>query len=176
MLTFGGHRYDYNPTPKINDRFEFPFEIDLAEFLDKTADRTKPWKYKLHGVFVHSSDNRGGQHFAFIKPDQHTRRLKFDDERVTPVADREVLEENYGEEPPNSIIPRTQRDQVRVTTKSTTARTLVYVRETAVNEVLAPLTEKDTPLHLSELVSGYYLGVSSSFLSQNEDWMKSAPR
>ena len=176
MLTFGGHRYDYNPTPKINDRFEFPFEIDLAEFLDETADRTKPWKYKLHSVFAHSSDNRGGQHFAFIKPDQHTRWLKFDDERVTPVTDREVLEENYGEEPPNSIIPRTQRDQVRVTTKSTTARTLVYVRETAVNEVLAPLAEKDTPLHLSELVSGYYLNVSSSFLSQNEDWMKSAPR
>ena len=168
--------YDYNPTPKINDRFEFPFEIDLAEFLEETTDRTKPWKYKLHGVFAHSGDRHGGQYFAFIKPDQHTRWLKFDDERVTPVTDREVLEENYGGEPLNNISPQTQSNQVRVTNKSTTARTLVYIRESETDEVLVPLVEEDIPPHLSKSMSGCCLNSSGSSLFQSEDWMRSASR
>ena len=91
--------WDSKPTPKINDRFEFPFEIDLGGFLGGTADRTKPWKYKLHTVLVHSGGTQDGHYFALIKPDQYTRWLKFDDDRVAPVTDREVLEENYGVEP-----------------------------------------------------------------------------
>lgn len=125
-------------------------EIDLAEFLDEAADRTRPWKYKLQSVIVHSGDLDGGRCFAFIKPDQHSRWLKFDDERVTSATDREVLEESYGGEPLNNAVPQTQRNQVGVTNKSTNAHTLVYIRETAIDEVLAPLTEGDTPVYLSE--------------------------
>ena len=68
---------------KINDRHEYPFEIDLDEFLSAGADRSQPWIYKLHGVFVHSGDLRGGRYWALIKPDREARWLKFDDERVT---------------------------------------------------------------------------------------------
>ncbi|KAI0318629.1 ubiquitin carboxyl-terminal hydrolase 5 [Amylostereum chailletii] len=133
---------------KINDRHEFPFEIDLGEFLDETADRSKPWVYRLHGVLVHSGDLHGGHYFALIKPDADTRWLKFDDDRVTPVTDREVLEENYGGEALNGLPPSHQRNQVRSMKRFTNAYMLVYIREAIVDEVLPPFTEEDTPAHL----------------------------
>ena len=137
--------------PKVNDRFEFPFEIDLDEFLDETADRSEPWRYKLHGVIVHSGDTRSGLYFALIKPHRNTRWLKFDDDRVSPVTDREVLEDNYGGESPNNVVPLGPRDQARAPGGFTNARMLVYIRETMINEVLAPLTPEDTPPYLSKL-------------------------
>ena len=107
--------------------------------------------YKLHGVLVHSGDLHGGHYFALIKPDRETRWLKYDDDRVTPVTDREVLEENYGGEPssPNGMLSPPQRNQVRSMKRFTNAYMLVYIRETAIDEVLAPFTDKDTPPHLS---------------------------
>ncbi|KAF9047647.1 cysteine proteinase [Panaeolus papilionaceus] len=133
---------------KINDRHEFPFEIDLAEFLDPSADRSQPWVYKLHGVLVHSGDLHGGQYFALIKPDNETRWLKFDDDRVTPVTDNEVLEANYGGEGLNGIPPTLQRNQARTIKRFTNAYILVYIRESAIDEVLRPLLPEDTPAHL----------------------------
>lgn len=138
---------------KINDRHEFPFEIDLEEFLEEGADRSQPWVYKLHGVLVHSGDLHGGHYFALIKPDRNTRWLKFDDDRVTPVTDKEVLEENYGGEVLNGLPPTLQqRNQVRAMKRFTNAYMLVYIRESAMNEVLAPFTAEDTPAHLSMLI------------------------
>ncbi|PFH50648.1 hypothetical protein AMATHDRAFT_75447 [Amanita thiersii Skay4041] len=133
---------------KINDRHEFPFEIDLDEFLDASADRSQSWVYKLHGVLVHSGDLHGGHYFALIKPDRESRWLKFDDDRVTPVTDKEVLEENYGGEPLNGVHPALQRNQVRAMKRFTNAYMLVYIREPAIDEVLPPFSEDDTPAHL----------------------------
>jgi ubiquitin carboxyl-terminal hydrolase 7 len=137
---------------KINDCHELPFEIDLGEFLDVSADRSKPWVYKLHGVLVYSGDLHGGHYFALIKPDRETQWLKFDDNRVTPVMDREVLEENYGGEALNGLPPSLQRNQVRAMKRFTNAYILVYIRESAIDEVLALFMEEDTPPHLSKLI------------------------
>ncbi|CAK5277441.1 unnamed protein product [Mycena citricolor] len=131
---------------KVNDRHEFPFEIDLGEFLDASADRSQPWVYKLHGVLVHSGDLHGGHYFALIKPDRETRWLKFDDDRVTPVTDKEVLEDNYGGEAQG--LAAVQRNQVRALKRFTNAYMLVYIRESAMDDILAPFTEEDTPAHL----------------------------
>jgi ubiquitin carboxyl-terminal hydrolase 7 len=138
---------------QINDRHEFPYEIDLGEFLDQGADRSQPWVYRLHGVLVHSGDLHGGHYFALIKPDRDTRWLKFDDDRVTPVTDREVLEENYGGETLNGAPQTLQRNQVRAMKRFTNAYMLVYVREAAIDWVLAPWKEEDTPVHLSKFTS-----------------------
>ena len=146
-------RYEYDIQQdgmiKINDRHEYPFEIDLDEFLDASADRSQPWIYKLHGVLVHSGDLHGGRYWALIKPDRETRWLKFDDDRVTPVTDKEVLEENYGREALSGMSPDLQRNQVRAIKSFTNAYVLVYIRESAIDEVLAPCTVDDTPAHLS---------------------------
>lgn len=134
---------------QINDRHEFPFEIDLAEFIDPgSSAKAESWLYKLHGVLVHSGDVNGGHYFALIKPDRETRWLKFDDDRVTPVTDREVLEENYGE-PLNGHLHPLQRNQLRAMKRFTNAYMLVYVRDAAIDEVLSPFKEEDTPPHLS---------------------------
>jgi len=136
-----------NLTPENDDSFEFPLEIDLGEFLDETADRTEPWKYKLYGVLVHSGNPHGGHNFALIKPDRHTWWLKFDDDRVTPVTDRELLEK-YGGEP-------LQRDHPTTMGGSTGAGVLVYIRKAAIDELMVPFTEGDTPPHLGELALGW---------------------
>lgn len=134
---------------KINDRHEFPFEIDLKNYIDQTIpEKDENWVYKLHGVLVHSGDLHGGHYFALIKPDRDTRWLKFDDDRVTPVTDKEVLEENYGGEALNGLPAPQQRNQVRAMKRFTNAYMLVYIRETAIDEILAPFTEEDTPAHL----------------------------
>ncbi|ORY24392.1 ubiquitin carboxyl-terminal hydrolase 5 [Naematelia encephala] len=133
---------------KINDRHEFPFEIDLADYLDEDADRSVSHVYKLHGVLVHSGDLHGGHYFALIKPEKDGRWFKFDDDRVTPVTDKEVLEDNYGGDMLNGLIPPHQRTQARTLKKFTNAYMLVYIRESELDTVLAPFTEGDTPSHL----------------------------
>lgn len=68
---------------------------------------------------------------------------------MTPVTDREVLEENYGGEVMNGMVPPMQRNQVRAMKRFTNAYMLVYIRESAIDEVLAPWKDEDTPAHLS---------------------------
>lgn len=98
---------------------------------------------------MHSGDLHGGHYFALIKPEKDGRWFKFDDDRVTPVTDKEVLEDNYGGEMMNGIAAH-QRTQARNLKKFTNAYMLVYIRETALDTVLAPFVEGDTPAHLSE--------------------------
>lgn len=143
--------YDSNPTPEINDRFEFPFEIDLDEFLDETTDRSEPWKYELYSVFVRSGDLHHGHNYVFIKPDRRTQWLKFCNDRVTPVTDREVLEENYGGELLEGIAPQVQGNCDGAIEMSTNAYVLAYIRRAAIGELMVPLTEEDT-LHLSKVM------------------------
>jgi ubiquitin carboxyl-terminal hydrolase 7 len=98
--------------------------------------------YKLHGVLVHSGDLHGGHYFALIKPDRN----------------KEVLEENYGGEALtiNGLPAPQQRNQVRAMKRFTNAYMLVYIREIAIDEVLAPFTEDDTPPHLSQSPLYYF--------------------
>ncbi|KAI8455154.1 ubiquitin thiolesterase [Phakopsora pachyrhizi] len=137
---------------KINDRHEFPFEIDLAPYLDDSADKSANWKYRLHGVLVHSGDVHGGHYFVLIKPHPDSKWYKFDDDRVTPVTDREVLEDNFGGE---MLINGAAVNGggkglggKGVIKRFTNAYMLVYVRESAASAILAPVTQVDTPTHL----------------------------
>lgn len=136
-------------SPQINDRHEFPFEIDLAEFLDPLSDaRQESQVYHLHGVLVHSGDLNGGHYFALIKPEKDGRWFKYDDDRVVPVTDKEVLEDNYGGDMTNGLVPPNQRQQARTMKKFTNAYMLVYVRHSAIDDVLKPFGPEDTPPHL----------------------------
>lgn len=136
---------------KINDRHEFPFELDLGDYLDENAERDNNYVYKLHGVLVHAGDLHGGHYFALIKPEKDGKWFKYDDDRVTPVTDKEVLEDNYGGElpSPGGNQPRNaNNNQARPAKRFTNAYMLVYIRESAIDEVLKPFTEADTPPHL----------------------------
>ncbi|KAJ1969868.1 ubiquitin-specific protease ubp15 [Dispira parvispora] len=143
---------------KINDRHEFPLEIDLEEFLSPDADHSQPSVYKLHGVLVHSGDLSGGHYFALLRPEKDGRWFKFDDDRVVPVTEREVLEDNYGGEPYYPTRTKNGRQVAnpgrppKLTTRYTNAYMLVYIRESAVDEILAPVTQADIPSHLNRRI------------------------
>ncbi|KAJ3058009.1 hypothetical protein HDU98_005868, partial [Podochytrium sp. JEL0797] len=124
---------------KINDRYEFPNEIDLAPFLMEGSVQQGSQKYLLHGVLVHAGDLTGGHYCGFLRAEKNGKWFKFDDDRVTPVSDLDATEENFG---------------VDSTTKSklikrfTNAYMLVYIRDTNADEILKPITSEDIPEHL----------------------------
>ncbi|KAI8641621.1 hypothetical protein BD408DRAFT_452094 [Parasitella parasitica] len=134
---------------KINDRHEFPTEIDLEPYLSENADKSRGHKYVLHGVLVHSGDLSGGHYFAFVKPEKDGNWFKFDDDRVIPSSLKEVLEENYGGEQ-LGIPGVNMRPNGRPMNRFTNAYMLVYIRECMLDQVLAPVTEHDIPRHLGE--------------------------
>ena len=84
---------------QINDRYEFPDELDLdledGKWLSENADRSVRNTYKLHSVLVHSGGVHGGHYYAYIQPDRK-RWLKFDDERVRPLPEPAGLDIAHG--------------------------------------------------------------------------------
>lgn len=142
---------------KINDRHEFGDSIDLAPFVEPEA-RGEPWRYRLHGVLVHSGDLHGGHYFALIRPERDSGWFKFDDDRVTPATEKEVYEDNYGGEilssNPALGVNRTlaATAPVRAMKRFTNAYMLVYVRESEIDNVLRPFGPEETPAHLRESI------------------------
>jgi ubiquitin carboxyl-terminal hydrolase 7 len=70
---------------QINDRYEFPEELDLdredGKYLSENADRSIRNKYRLHSVLVHSGGIHGGHYYAYCNP-SGSQWLKFDDDKV----------------------------------------------------------------------------------------------
>ncbi|KAF9182032.1 hypothetical protein BGZ51_005004 [Haplosporangium sp. Z 767] len=139
---------------KINDRHEFPLDIDLAEFVAEGEEKQKAgpdgFKYTLHGVLVHSGDLHGGHYFALLKPERDGKWYRFDDDRVTQATMKEVLDENYGGgEPMENLGNMTlAMRQISRHKRFTNAYMLVYVRDNSMDEILKPLTADDIPEHL----------------------------
>nr|CAB3478443.1 unnamed protein product [Digitaria exilis] len=112
---------------KINDRYEFPLQLDLdrddGKYLSPEADRSVRNLYTLH-------------------------RYKFDDERVTKEYMKRALEEQYGgeEELPNTN-PGLNTTPIRFT-KHSNAYMLVYIRESDKEKIVCDLDEKDISEHL----------------------------
>ncbi|KAF9095753.1 hypothetical protein BGX23_012681 [Mortierella sp. AD031] len=145
---------DRDAMVKINDRHEFPLNIDLADFVAEGEEKQKAgpdgFQYTLHGVLVHSGDLSGGHYFALLKPERDGKWYRFDDDRVTMATMKEVLDENYGGgEPLENLGTMTMAmRQLNRHKRFTNAYMLVYVRDNAMDEVLKPLTADDIPEHL----------------------------
>lgn len=56
-----------SPSSSFPDRFEFPDQLPLDEFLQK-PDSKDPANYILHAVLVHSGDNHGGHYVVYLNP------------------------------------------------------------------------------------------------------------
>ena len=139
-------RFDYDiqqdAMVKLNDRFEYPPQIDLAEFLGPDGDKSSSWVYHLHVVVVHHGSLTEGHYETMIKPDRGSSWYKFDDDRVTPVLEKEVFEDGYGG------ISKPARG--RGSDSSSNAYILIYIRESAMDEIFAPIPQTSIPPHLSE--------------------------
>ncbi|KAI3906979.1 hypothetical protein MKW92_023595 [Papaver armeniacum] len=132
-------RYEYDCTRdmmvKINDRYEFPLQLDLdredGKYLSPDADKSVRNLYTLHGVLVHSGGGHGGHYYAFIRPKLSEQWFKFNDERVTKEDTKWALEEQFGGEE-----------------RFSNAYMLVYIRESDKDEIICDVGEKDIAEHL----------------------------
>ncbi|CDS42353.1 ubiquitin carboxyl terminal hydrolase 7 [Echinococcus multilocularis] len=124
-----------NANIKVNDRFEFPYRLNLDPFL-RSTDPDDPATYILHAVLVHSGDNHSGHYVVYINPYGNNRWYKFDDDVVSRSTPREAIDLNYG----------TSDDERGSLYKScTSAYMLVYFRESSLPQVLKPVSTADIP-------------------------------
>ncbi|XP_042461162.1 ubiquitin C-terminal hydrolase 12-like isoform X1 [Zingiber officinale] len=137
---------------KINDRYEFPLQLDLdkdnGKYLSPDADRRVRNLYTLHSVLVHSGGVHGGHYYAFIRPTLSHLWFKFDDEKVTKEDAKKALEEQYGGE---EELPQTNPGLNNTTfkfTKYSNAYMLVYIRESDKEKIMCDVDEKDIAEHL----------------------------
>ncbi|GMN39634.1 hypothetical protein TIFTF001_008866 [Ficus carica] len=137
---------------KINDRYEFPLQLDLdrenGKYLSPEADRSVRNLYTLHSVLVHSGGVHGGHYYAFIRPTLSEQWYKFDDERVTKEDVKRALEEQYGGE---EELPQTNpgfNNTPFKFTKYSNAYMLVYIRESDKDKIICNVDEKDIAEHL----------------------------
>ncbi|KAG1333908.1 ubiquitin carboxyl-terminal hydrolase 12 [Cocos nucifera] len=137
---------------KINDRYEFPLQLDLdrdnGKYLSPEADRSVRNLYTLHSVLVHSGGVHGGHYYAFIRPTLSDQWFKFDDERVTKEDTKRALEEQYGGE---EELPQTNpgfNNTPFKFTKYSNAYMLVYIRESDKEKIICNVDEKDIAEHL----------------------------
>jgi ubiquitin carboxyl-terminal hydrolase 7 len=137
---------------KINDRYEFPLELDLdredGKYLSPDADRSVRNLYTLHSVLVHSGGVHGGHYYAFIRPTLSEQWFKFDDERVTKEDMKRALEEQYGGE---EELPQTNpgfNNAPFKFTKYSNAYMLVYIRESDKEKIICDVDEKEIAEHL----------------------------
>ncbi|KAK8941776.1 Ubiquitin carboxyl-terminal hydrolase 13 [Platanthera guangdongensis] len=137
---------------KINDRYEFPLQLNLdrdnGKYLSPDADMSVRNLYTLHSVLVHSGGVHGGHYYAFIRPILSDQWFKFDDERVTKEETKRALEEQYGGE---EELPQTNpgfNNTPFKFTKYSNAYMLVYIRESDKDKVICSVNEKDIAEHL----------------------------
>ncbi|KAK4743047.1 hypothetical protein SAY87_001048 [Trapa incisa] len=137
---------------KINDRYEFPLQLDLdrenGKYLSPEADRSVRNLYTLHSVLVHSGGVHGGHYYAYIRPTLSDQWFKFDDERVTKEDMKRALEEQYGGE---EELPQTNpgfNNSPFKFTKYSNAYMLVYIRESDKDKIICNVDEKDIAEHL----------------------------
>ncbi|CAA2970001.1 ubiquitin carboxyl-terminal hydrolase 12-like [Olea europaea subsp. europaea] len=137
---------------KINDRYEFPLQLDLdvenGKYMSPDADRSVRNLYTLHSVLVHSGGVHGGHYYAYIRPTLSDQWFKFDDERVTKEDMKRALEEQYGVE---EELPQTNpgfNNSLFKFTKNSNAYMLVYIRENDKDKIICNVDEKDITEHL----------------------------
>mmetsp|Transcript_11358 Transcript_11358/g.34759 ORF Transcript_11358/g.34759 Transcript_11358/m.34759 type:complete len:1181 (+) Transcript_11358:85-3627(+) len=120
---------------KINDRFEFPAELDLNKYVENSNGSEI---YLLHSVLVHVGDVHAGHYFVFIRPYAENKQwYKFDDENVTRVSERDAIEDNFG-----SPTPR----------KLSNAYMLQYIRKDSIHTILKQVKSEDVPKELEERI------------------------
>ncbi|TGZ58823.1 hypothetical protein CRM22_009421 [Opisthorchis felineus] len=132
-------QYDFvaDTNVKINDRFEFVYNLELDKFL-LHPDPNSPANYFLHAVLVHSGDNHGGHYVVYINPAGNGIWYQFDDDVVSRCSAHDAIYMNFG---------GTEDPEMR---PCTNAYMLVYIAESARDDVLCSVSMNDIPESLRE--------------------------
>ena len=89
--------FDYNTMlkSKLNNYFEFPFELDMKEYLIEENQEINT-KYELTGITIHFGFSDYGHYYDLIKsPDG--KWYKFNDNFVTEFDEKDIPHEAFGE-------------------------------------------------------------------------------
>jgi ubiquitin carboxyl-terminal hydrolase 7 len=98
-------KYDWQTETmsKINHRYMFPLDLNLAEIckdgkdVQKFQEKDESVIYDLQSVVVHSGEFGHGHYYAYIRPNiRKNKWFRFDDDRVTEVSFKEVKDDAYG--------------------------------------------------------------------------------
>jgi ubiquitin carboxyl-terminal hydrolase 7 len=139
---------------KINDRYDFPLELDLSKYLAEDSEQKQQDNtYTLFSVLVHSGDVSGGHYYAFMKPFfDEDQWYKFDDERVYKVKEKDAVNENYGgaADERKSKFFWLQPGGQTMYKKFTNAYMLVYIRKSEAGKILQRVRDTDVPDHLQK--------------------------
>ena len=109
-INFGLNRfsYDYNTFEriKLNNRFEFPLELDMKEYCDfteKTPEQINDneYLYELYGVIVHSGTPFSGHYYSYIRDMTNQGNWKLDEVINDNNNKKETKEEKEQEENKN---------------------------------------------------------------------------
>ncbi|KAI9223238.1 hypothetical protein BC828DRAFT_340771, partial [Blastocladiella britannica] len=90
---------------KVNDRFEFPRELDMAEFMaprDTTIVDDGGTVYDLNGVLVHTGTSDTGHYYSYICDQATGSWHQFNDSMVTPFDPSTLPEVAFGGDCPHS--------------------------------------------------------------------------
>ena len=89
--------FDYNTMlkSKLNNYFEFPFELDMKEYLIEDHQE-KNTKYELTGITIHFGFSDYGHYYDLIKS-QDGKWYKFNDNSVTEFDEKDIPHEAFGE-------------------------------------------------------------------------------
>jgi ubiquitin carboxyl-terminal hydrolase 7 len=144
--------YDFqtDAMAKINERFEFPVQLDMdregRKYFTEEADPSVSNVYRLHSVLVHSGGPNGGHYYAFIRPlGAGEQWYRFDDERVTKVKKEDAVDAQFGGLEHQQHPGHTPQWKYP---KISSAYMLVYVRETAIPEINVEVSADDVAAHL----------------------------
>ncbi|KAK8894640.1 hypothetical protein M9Y10_023077 [Tritrichomonas musculus] len=137
------HDNQTNRNIKINDRFEYPSEIDLTPYLSPSSEQFKRNNtYLLFAIIVHSGSIASGHYYCYIRPNFDDQQwYKFDDANVTTANLSDVLANNFGG--PSSTLPSSQN-------KTYSAYMLIYVRKEEMTSLFEPVTDESVPIHIRE--------------------------
>ncbi|ULT89294.1 hypothetical protein L5515_007887 [Caenorhabditis briggsae] len=128
---------------KINERFSFPEKMNLSNCCELGPMlNEEDCVYSLHAVLVHSGEFHGGHYVTYINVNLHESAVdptatakwcKFDDDVVSRTTTDDAIVSNFGGEK----------------AMNSSAYMLVYVRDNAIDQVLAPIPDTQIPQSVS---------------------------
>jgi ubiquitin carboxyl-terminal hydrolase 7 len=134
---------------KVNDRFEFKEKIDLKPY---AVNQEEDLVFCLQSVIVHSGTPEIGHYYAFIKPDEDSLWIKFNDESATAAEEFEVFEYNFGGDYFSYTHSSFGVFNKQMKTSESNAYILVYIKSSEKRKILCPIKSEEIPTNLISLI------------------------
>ena len=101
--------YDMMVKIKLNSYFEFPFELDMKEYLIEENNESNTI-YELTGITIHDGVADCGHYYDLIKG-QDEKWYKFNDTTVKPFNKDNIPEEAFGEKNPGDDLDKEEQSE-----------------------------------------------------------------